>query len=433
MTRLHASSVVSLLEAAYRPSLDNADWLSAIVAATSGSEPQDAVFAALERLHHGGHESLGFQCAGPSEIKDFVTHVGPHAAPFARLFDKKLVTAGSLREIGCGLPRETIDGYFGPLAQLGIHDVWGIGVTTPGGNCLVLCWPTAGDAESNGYARSVKSGIHLAAALRLREAIQRGGGPEPAAVLTPDGRLLHAEGVVAASAGVRARIVDGVRAIDRARGADRADSDRVLSLWPALVAGRFSLVDRVESDGRRFIVALPNALGAESPFSLSPCEQDVVRWVIDGASNKEIAYAMGTSVGAVSGSLTRASRKLRVKNRSELKGLAQRAGAIKLNNADETALRHGYVALPLGAPTPSSDAGAVGGPAVTTGQRAILGLLADGASNQAIASALGASPNTIRNRIAALSDKFGGMNRSELARWWIALNEAVAPLDNASG
>jgi hypothetical protein len=48
------------------------------------------------------------------------------------------------------------------------------------------------------------------------------------------------------------------KAIDRARSRARSNEDEALELWQGLVAGRWSLVEQFDSDGRRFLVARKN-------------------------------------------------------------------------------------------------------------------------------------------------------------------------------
>jgi hypothetical protein len=77
------------------------------------------------------------------------------------------------------------------------------------------------------------------------------------AVLTPTGKLEHAESAAHAYA-------DSLRhaavSIDRARWKmRRRDPDGALEAWRSLVEGEWSLVEIFESDGRRFMVARRNA------------------------------------------------------------------------------------------------------------------------------------------------------------------------------
>ncbi|MFO0749721.1 MAG: helix-turn-helix transcriptional regulator [Myxococcota bacterium] len=414
----HRQHVVGLIETAYRPSLAPETWLDQVVGAARAFDQGLGVFAAYERFDAGGRQRLGFRSQGNPELQRFLAEVSPHSQPIADLFAQRMVTVGSLRAIIGERHPAARDAFFAALGRIGIDDLWGIGATHPEtGFVLVLCWPTRAVVAPRGFGYWARTGAHLAAAVRLRGAFARHGGVDPAAILTPDGRVVHATGVVAARRDVRARLADGVRQSERARGSERADAERSLDLWQALTAGRFSLVDRVERDGRRFVLALPNEVGGPSPFALSAREQAVVRWVLDGASNKVAAYAMGLSLGGFSGQLTRAMRKLHVRNRTELQTLAARSQGVPSSQADLTTRALGYAAVPLVA---APDAPRADAPpelaALAPGQRELLALVAEGLSNRAIGERLAVSPHTVRNRLATLSARLGGRSRSELAR-----------------
>jgi DNA-binding NarL/FixJ family response regulator len=110
-----------------------------------------------------------------------------------------------------------------------------------------------------------------------------------------------------------------VRAVHRARGKLRKrDPERALATWRGLVAGRWSLVDRFEADGRRFIIAHPNAPDAPDPRALTPRERQVAGYVALGQSNKLIAYELGISPSTVGVLVGRAAKKLGAKSRAAL-------------------------------------------------------------------------------------------------------------------
>jgi DNA-binding CsgD family transcriptional regulator len=131
----------------------------------------------------------------------------------------------------------------------------------------------------------------------------------------PDG---HAEGAAARSA-----LRDAARAIDRARGRLRHRApDEAVDAWRALVAGRWSLVDRFESDGRRYVIACANPLGAAGPAGLTSRERDVVRMRAAARPLKLIAYELGLGLSTVAGDLQRAIDKLGLRSSAELVQLA---------------------------------------------------------------------------------------------------------------
>ncbi|HVY45932.1 MAG TPA: helix-turn-helix transcriptional regulator, partial [Minicystis sp.] len=100
-----------------------------------------------------------------------------------------------------------------------------------------------------------------------------------------------------------------------------------------LVDGRWSLVDRFDRDGRRYVVAHANRLGAPGPRALTAQERDVAAMAAVGLPIKVIAYELGLSVPRVSNVLRVAMAKIG-SSRAELvriyaaarRALAARAG-----------------------------------------------------------------------------------------------------------
>lgn len=171
--------------------------------------------------------------------------------------------------------------------------------------------------------RSERVAAHLASAYRLRVRLQEGflasASPEDAdAVLKPDGALLHAK-LPCQGGEAQAMLRQGVQAIDRARGTKgRLSPQEALDAWRALVAGRWSLVDHFESDGRRYVVALENPPGVTDPRQLTLRERQVASFAALGNSGKQIAYSLGLSPSRVSRHLSSAVRKLGLSSTVEL-------------------------------------------------------------------------------------------------------------------
>src|SRR5205085_4095883 len=118
---------------------------------------------------------------------------------------------------------------------------------------------------------------HVAAGLRLRSAL---GELRAEAVLDPTGRAHDASGEACS---MRETLRDAVRARERARGSIRHRSGHeALELWRALVAGRWSLVDRFESDGRRYVVAMRNEPCSPDPRGLTAREQTIAEYLALG-------------------------------------------------------------------------------------------------------------------------------------------------------
>jgi DNA-binding CsgD family transcriptional regulator len=161
---------------------------------------------------------------------------------------------------------------------------------------------------------------HIANASRLQQVVTRSehGRLEGAeAILSPGGRVQHAEGPAAGKA-AREVLRDAARRVDRARTKKlRARPDEAMDLWQGLVAGRWSLIDEFDTDGRRFLVARRNDLGASAP-ALSDRERQVAAHVAFGHSNKHIAYQLGVSLSTVSSYVRRLAQKLGSAGRVDL-------------------------------------------------------------------------------------------------------------------
>jgi len=164
---------------------------------------------------------------------------------------------------------------------------------------------------------------HIAAAFRLRQSAPSDTetlthAPDSEAILTPAGRVLDARGEARAAGGLTA-LREAARRVDRARSAlRRKEPDEALSIWTALIAGRWSLIDHFESDGRRLLIARRNDQVLSDPRALSERERVVVTYAARGYANKRIGYELGLSTSTVGNHLARGMRKLGIKSRVEL-------------------------------------------------------------------------------------------------------------------
>jgi DNA-binding CsgD family transcriptional regulator len=92
------------------------------------------------------------------------------------------------------------------------------------------------------------------------------------------------------------------------------DPDGAQAEWRALSAGRWSVVEHFDRDGRRYLVAFR----AEGAPMLSPRERAVAALAAAGCSNKAIGYELGIATSTVGGHLASAMRKLGVPSRVEM-------------------------------------------------------------------------------------------------------------------
>jgi DNA-binding CsgD family transcriptional regulator len=123
-----------------------------------------------------------------------------------------------------------------------------------------------------------------------------------------------------------ASLGEQTRAIDRARGRmRRADPDEALAIWKGLVDGEWSLVDHIDSDGKRYVFAKRNAPEVRPWSDLTPSERQVLAYAAEGQPHKVIAYELGMTVPTVSTRLRTAARKVGAASRIELVSAYRRA------------------------------------------------------------------------------------------------------------
>jgi ATP/maltotriose-dependent transcriptional regulator MalT len=83
-----------------------------------------------------------------------------------------------------------------------------------------------------------------------------------------------------------------------------------------VLSGQWALVDRFDSDGRRFIVAVPVDERPNAMLGLTRREREVFKLLAEGLSNKVVAHELGISTSAVSTHLNNIFRKLRIEDRA---------------------------------------------------------------------------------------------------------------------
>ncbi len=261
-------------------------------------------------------------------------------------------------------------------------------------------------AERRCWHRAI---AHVAAGCRLRWSTGRLGLTEAdvEGVFDPDGRAHDLSGA-ARHETARDALRTAVAAIHRARsGAGRSDPDDALARWQALVCGRWSLVDRFDSDGKRLVVAVPNEPTTLDPRGLTRREAQVAELVGTGRSTKEIAYDLGLSLSTITMAATRAARKLGLSSRAELAAFFAPGGLrTTLEEAsigDQTVLVGTQVDLEQRLRARLSPA-----------EREVAALILRGHSNAAIASRRGTSENTVANQVASIFRKLEVQSRTEL-------------------
>ncbi len=210
----------------------------------------------------------------------------------------------------------------GRFESFGIRDGLVLNALNPDGRGVFLC---AGQSRrvrlpANRRATLARAAVHLGAAARLRGRYAAINGTRALdvhgveAVLEVDGRLAHAVGV-AREARCRAELGELARSLDRSRArGGRADE---LAMRRGLVQARWTVLEEVDVDGRRFVLARDNRPAPSGPTALSSRERQVLALAGQGHSQKLIAYELGLSHSTVRVLLSRAYQKLGVRGLGE--------------------------------------------------------------------------------------------------------------------
>jgi DNA-binding NarL/FixJ family response regulator len=262
--------------------------------------------------------------------------------------------------------------------------------------------PRVSRVDRASAARWAKVAAHIAAGLRLRRSLAHA---HVDAILDTRGHVEHLDPSVSPSALDQLRMAAVV--IDRARERrTRRDPDAALSLWRSLVAGRWSLVDHFDSDGRRYRIARRNAPGAADPRGLTAQEQEVARLVALGHSNKLIANELGVAEGTVAAHVAAIRRKLGAQSRTTLASLLTvpsdaRVARVTVGGESLAVLSERRAANVLGV-------------ILTPAEHAVALAVANGASNAEVARQRGTSIHTVVNQLQQIYQKLGVRSRVEL-------------------
>jgi DNA-binding NarL/FixJ family response regulator len=245
-------------------------------------------------------------------------------------------------------------------------------------------------------------GAHISTGLRLQRVLTSTAFEDPSveAILDPEGRPQHAVGM-ARMRGALDQLRDFVLARSRSSEQDIASDPA----WDAVLAGRWSLVDRFDADGRRYVIAYRNPPGVLDPRRLTPREEGVAALAAIGRSNKEIANELGVTQSTVGTLLASALTKLGLASRTMLplfwRDLHGRAWAVSNAEAPLIALSHQDDPKDFSTLTPA--------------ERAVALALLNGLSDRKIAWARNSSRHTVSKHVTAIYRKLGVNSRVELA------------------
>ncbi len=312
---------IALVEAAYANVATEAEWLDGLVRASAPLLPHEKGLLAFihdtrdpEWVTIGAVAVVGVDPMLVNALMSAPIDRGAETRAMVRIFRSVLVTTAR-KELPLAPP--TLRGQFARgLEAVGLSDARVVNATDPSRMGVAFVAPTVDAGRWS--AREIRSwsrlAAHVAAGLRIlrlrRQLAMAPGDGTGEAVLRPDGHVEHAE---PSARGERARsaLRRSALALERARGPlRRRDPDEALTIWEGLVAGRWSLVDHFDSDGRRYLVAHRNDPDAPDLRGLTLRERQVVGYAGAGHSNKVIAYELGLTLSTVAGHLAKARAKL---------------------------------------------------------------------------------------------------------------------------
>lgn len=236
---------------------------------------------------------------------------------------------------------------------------------------------------------------HVAAGARLREHVTHAAVE---AVFRVDRGHLVTEHLTAQSAetSARAELRKAVVQREHLRTRSRAAPE---ALWPAVIDGRWTLIDRFEENGRRYLLAVQNPAGPQVR-ALSARERSAIAAMTRGEANKSIAIEHGVSEATISRITNSALAKLGI-------GIADLLAA---SNAAPEILELARVRLGL-VTLPSTFTGMEH---LTAAERAVVHGVLRGSRTATIARERGVAARTVTNQLASAFQKLGVRSRREL-------------------
>ncbi len=311
---------IGLIEAAYDVGKTTQAWIDGVADAAARLDTSNrGLVVALWQLKPGQHPATHFTARGlenmdPGMLAAFQAEHGEVPEEMLRAMYLEMPSV----ELASRIPGhpfnhpKSVRSLDEAVTRLALRDLVGINARVDGRHGLLMSFPLAGDNRFGKREERMwtRLAVHLGAGLRLHERV-RSAAPEPDAVLSPRGRLLHAEGDAAAKP-CREELAAAAKTVDRARGRlRRVDEHGAVELWRALVRGEWSLVDRFDTDGKRFVIAHKNAPRERiSERRLSLREAQAATLLARGYSNKLIAYELGLALSTIANLLARAADKL---------------------------------------------------------------------------------------------------------------------------
>jgi DNA-binding NarL/FixJ family response regulator len=188
-------------------------------------------------------------------------------------------------------------------------------------------------------------------------------------------------------------------------GRERTGSGRQPAgeLWPALIAGHWTLLDDFTATGTRYVVAYENPAERMVLRALRPRERAVLEHTLAGRSGKWIALELALSESAIARTLRTALRKIGVTDAAALAGV--RTAVFE---------RFEHVGSMTRLAIAELTAAADSLPRLSDAERAIVTGILGGKRIAAIAHDRQTSPRTVAHQLASIYKKLGVSSHREL-------------------
>lgn len=323
--------LIDVVEASYDLGASDAEWLPTLLktAAPILDRGMGCLASLTVRLSNGelGVTQMAMEDAAsdlPAKFGFGIQEAGQEVAVSTAAWAGRITTLYERR-------REVPKGYAALTKHLDCRDILGVWALDPNLAGVNVSMP------SKDVIRLTKSErlrldmvtVHITAGGRLRSALS---SPSSHAAVPATELPLYSEALLdprrfvvseaaegAKDTGVLKKIREAAVRVDRARGKlRRSDPEEALKLWHGLVRGRWSLVDWFDTDGRRFVLAKPNAPNLGDPRGLTEPELQVATYAARGETGKIIGYRFGLSPQRVSVLLKSARRKLGAGTQAQL-------------------------------------------------------------------------------------------------------------------
>ncbi len=338
---MRAEPALSVVEAAYRLEGDESAWLDGMVqAAAPLSDTDMGVMAVLYEPEPAPFHARVVSTRYPDRdrlVEAFLNleqaaKMDPNVAPV--LHRTTICESTTEAIVRMGRPVELIDQLYSmDMHGLGVRDSFNVQGIDLKGRALCLMAGRSQHTQVPSTSLTVwrRVAVHLSAALRLRAALKdlRQTAVLDGANAVFDAQNLRCLHLAPAQAGDLAALRSAARTVDRARSRNvRTDAEQALELWRGLFAGRYSLADVFDSDGRRFVVAYENEPDVARDRRLTRRERQAVALAATGHADALGSYALGVTTSTFRRHLGRALKKLGVRDRTILVDLVTRFEAL---------------------------------------------------------------------------------------------------------